>query len=69
MKIQHPDFPELTKDIESKSAANKWLAAGWVEVKGSEPSGTDPCPTCGATGDAPCVTPSGAETSRHAKRA
>lgn len=30
---------------------------------------TEPCPTCGAVGDAPCVTASGNETSRHAKRA
>ena len=33
MKLQHPEFPEITKDIEGKAAANKWLKSGWIEVK------------------------------------
>lgn len=34
-----------------------------------DPPVSPPCPTCGASGEEPCVTASGNETNRHAKRA
>lgn len=80
MKVQHPDFPDLVRDV---SNGKSWLAAGWLRLdtdtlseptvivveKGAEVFIPEPCPTCGAVGPAPCVTSAGNETSRHAKRA
>ncbi len=60
MKVQHPDFPNITRDV---ADADSWLAQGWLEAEVLKP-----CPTCGAVRDEPCVTASGAETERHAKR-
>lgn len=40
-----------------------------VPVEDLVPDELVPCPTCGASGEEPCVTASGNETNRHAKRA
>lgn len=70
MILKHPEFPDVTKDV-SDDTAPRWQAAGWVPATADDvdpaPS-DDACPTCGSWGEQPCVTASGAETTRHAKR-
>lgn len=79
MKVQHPDFPDLVRDVKD---GKPWLAAGWLKFdegslieptvivgeQGVEVFVPEACPTCGATGDQPCTTSTGNETSRHASR-
>lgn len=59
MKLKHPKS-DLTLEVAEENA-EPYLSQGWVDV-------ADVCSTCGAAGDDPCRTPSGAETSPHAKR-
>lgn len=68
MIVHHPTIPGLSREVPDERAAG-WLEQGWVtdEAAPAVPS-DEPCPTCGATGEDPCVTPSGNETGRHARR-
>lgn len=59
MKLTHPD----SKHTVETDNPEPYLSQGWVDL--ADP---DACPTCGATGDDPCKTASGAETSPHAAR-
>lgn len=60
MNLTHPQSQQTVEVAEEN--AGPYLQQGWV---GPDP---DACPTCGASGDDPCHTSSGAETSPHAGR-
>lgn len=60
MKLMHPKS-RLTVEADADHA-HMYESQGWVEPGG------DVCPTCGASGDQPCVTANGNETSPHALR-
>lgn len=51
------EVPEQTSD--------RYLSQTWKQVADTG----EPCPTCGAIGDEPCVTASGNTTDQHATRA
>lgn len=52
MKLRHPARGRLTTADEDRAALLR--SQGWVEV-----TSTKACPTCGASGDDPCVTSNG----------
>lgn len=81
MIVKHPDFADVTKSVPDEHAA-RWEAAGWLpllnadqrarlaQIEGEvQAAAAAPCPTCGSSGDEPCVTSSGRTTTRHAARA
>lgn len=61
MKMRHPKRGRMLNVPEDRS--DMYRTQGWVEVDES-----DACPTCGASGDDPCVTSGGNETAPHANR-
>lgn len=74
--VKHPTIEGLTRSVPD-AAVSSWKAAGWLADERAKPglvvhdsaeAPPRPCPTCGATGDDPCVTSSGNETTKHAKR-
>lgn len=69
MKLTHPKSDQVI-DVHP-AHAGPYRSQGWTspgeESEEASPDGA--CPTCGATGDEPCRTSSGNETSRHAGRA
>jgi hypothetical protein len=72
--VKHPTIDGLVRNVPD-AALSSWKAAGWIADKSAAPgvlataeAPPRPCPTCGATGDEPCVTASGNETTPHAKR-
>lgn len=73
--IRHPAFHDVQRTVED-DAVQAWTDQGWVvdEAAGHEAEvrqqiETKTCPVCGATGDEPCRTKSGAVAEKpHAKR-
>lgn len=50
MQLQHPSFPDITKDVPDEAAAD-WTAAGWTAITPATPVGdtdaTSPADTIG----------------------
>lgn len=76
--VKHPDFPDTQYTVEDDKV-DEWKAQGWLPLLTDEQEkrlaelqhevDTKHCPTCGATGDAPCMTASGKPAKhRHADR-
>lgn len=77
--VKHPTIAGLERTVPDGSVAS-WEAAGWLpateEIRAESPAWQDamasaldaPCPTCGASGDQPCSSSTGANTARHATR-
>lgn len=40
MKVQHPEFPDVTYEFATVKEGDPWVKAGWVRVDEPEPKST-----------------------------
>lgn len=82
--VRHPAFPHIVREVEDVRSwlAAGWQRVTGTDhpdqpdqpdhpdQQAAEPTSGAPCPTCGASGDEPCVTASGEQAKKpHAARA
>lgn len=76
--VKHPNFPDTQFTVEDNKV-DEWKSQGWIPLLNDEQEqrlaeiqgevDAKLCPTCGAAGDEPCHTASGAPAKkRHADR-